>query len=150
MKRISWKKAVKGAAIAVLALTMALSLYACTSAPSVKFENQLRVAADSIYICPSSQSTWGDPVNFASVGKGNSVHFTMERLADDGTHIFDVGVVGNNNMNYDVYEVYLEAEYTMVIRSSGDTESDSVTLTVTDTEGNERIYTGYISPNSEE
>ena len=109
----------KKAICILMAAVMLLSLCACGSggedAEDVVFQNDLDVVIHSIYISSSTEDEWGDPA------------------------YYDVGVVDENNVNYDVYEVSLAIGDTLA-RSESD---GTPVLTVTGTDGKTATYDVY-------
>ncbi len=132
----------KKAICILMAAVMLLSLCACGSggedAEDVVFQNDLDVVIHSIYISSSTEDEWGDPVNSAKLNSGSSTHIDFDKFAGDGAY-YDVGVVDENNVNYDVYEVSLAIGDTLALSESDGTP----VLTVTGTDGKTATYDVY-------
>ena len=134
----------------LLSLMMILVLSGCNSepVPSVKFTNNLDQTWDNMYISAPTQEDWGETVLLAQVDPGHTVTISMSKFsADNAPGLFDIGVICHNNMNYDVYEVYLADGYEVEISSTGNEDGDTVIMKVKDTEGKIKTYEGYVYPN---
>ena len=134
----------------ILSLVLMLSLCGCSSepVPGVTFKNNLDQTWDNLYISVETDEEWGDSVLENVLDPGKSVKIKMSSFSpDNAPGVFDIGVICHNNMNYDVYGVYLADGYEIEMSSTGNTESDTLTLIVRDTEGKVTSYTGYIYPN---
>ncbi len=140
MMKKNWKR-IAGILLAVLLLA---ALTACESKPSndVTFKNSLSSAIHSVYISPSTDEDWTDPLNYAVLSKGSSITIDFSKFAGNSP-IYDIGVVDENAMNYDVYEIPLAIGDTLIL--SGD--ANGATLTVRGTDGKEASYEAYIYEN---
>ena len=126
----------------LLAAVLLLALCACSSKPSedVVFQNDLPTVVHSLYISPVTEEEWADPVNYARLSPGSSIHIDFERFAGDGAE-YDIGVVDENNMNYDVYNVPLAIGDKLALSADGET----AILTVTSADGSStETYEGYV------
>ena len=133
----------------VLALLTAalllLALCACELSESVSFKNELSTVIHSVYISPVEDENWTDPLNYAKLSVGSSIFIDTDRFVGSGT-LYDVGVVDENNMNYDVYDVPLSAGDTLTLKGN----ANGATLTVKTQDGGETTYTAYIYEGAEE
>ena len=134
----------------LMSLLMVLALAGCNSepVPIVKFTNNLDQTWDNMYITLSTDEEWGESVLLAATEPGHTVTISMSKFsAESAPGVFDIGVICHNNMNYDVYEVYLADGYEVEISSSGNADGDTVYMKVKDTEGKIKTYEGYVYPN---
>lgn len=122
----------------LLAVLLFASLCACGSGESVTFKNDLSSSIHGVYISPTTDEEWTDRLNYAIIRAGGSITIDFEKFAGD-TPYYDVGVVDENNMNYDVYEVPLAIGDTLALSA----ENDVAVLTVTSTDGSVKTYDGY-------
>ena len=126
--------------IFLLSALMLLSLCACGGdSDDVAFRNDLKVKIDSIYISPSEEETWSDPLNYAKLSPGSKIYISFSKL-ENGAGTYDIGAVDENNMNYDVYEVELKEKDVIALSASG----DQAVVTVTSADGASKTYYGYI------
>ena len=123
----------------ILALLLLASLCACGPSESVTFKNDLPTTIHSIYISPTTDEEWSDPLNYALLKSGSSISISFQKFAGD-TAYYDVGVVDENAMNYDVYEVPLAIGDTLAMSA----ENDVAVLTVTGADGTVKTYDGYV------
>ena len=134
----------------LLSLMFVFLLAGCNSepVPSIKFTNNLDQTWDNMYISGVDSEEWGESVLLNTVDPGKSVTIRMSKFSpDDAPGKFDIGVICHNNMNYDVYDVYLADGYEIEISASGNAEGDTVYMKVKDTEGKIVTYEGYVYPN---
>ena len=124
----------------LLALALLAGLCACSSEPAedVTFKNDLTTVIHSLYISPSSEDEWKDPLNYAKLSVGSSIHIDFEKFASEGS-TYDVGAVDENNLNYDIYDVPLAIGDTLALSANGET----AILTITAADGTVTTYEGY-------
>ena len=103
----------------ILALLLLASLCACGPSESVTFKNDLPTTVHSIYISPTTDEEWADPLNYALLKSGSSISISFQKFAGD-TAYYDIGVVDENAMNYDVYDVPLAIGDTLAISAEND------------------------------
>ncbi len=128
----------KKLALLLLALTLVLALCACGSGEDVVFRNDLDSKIHSVYISPISDEEWSDPLNYAILNVGSSIHIDFEKFSGDSAY-YDVAAVDENNMNYDIYDVPLSIGDTLAMSADGET----AILTVTSADGSTNTYEGY-------
>ena len=127
--------------VLALVLAMLLLLCACSSGPKeeVTFQNDLEVKLHSIYISPVTDEDWTEPLNYAALSSGSSIHIAFEKFAGDSAY-YDIGVVDENGMNYDAYDVVLSIGDTLALSGS----LDAATLTVTAADGSQKTYDAFV------
>ncbi len=123
----------------LLAVLLFASLCACGSGESVTFKNDLSSAIHGVYISPSTDEEWTDRLNYAILRSGGSITIDFDKFAGE-TPYYDIGVVDENNMNYDIYEVPLAVGDTLALSA----ENDVAVLTVTGQDGTVNTYDGYV------
>lgn len=134
----------------LLTLSLILVLAGCSSEkkPGITFVNGLDQTWDNLYISIETDEEWGDSVISAVVNPGGKVRVDMDKFTENNAEgVYDIGVICHNNMNYDVYGVTLADGYEVKFTSTGNTEDDTLTVSVTDTEGKVTTYQGYIYAN---
>ena len=129
-----------------LALALLATLCACGKSDDVTFKNELGVTIHSIYISPVTEDQWPDPLNYARLNNGSQIHIDFEKFAAEGTTLYDVAAVDENNMNYDIFDVPLAVGDILALSANGET----AILTVTGTNGSTKTYEGYAYSGSEE
>ena len=124
----------------LLALALLFTLCACSSKPAedVAFTNNLSAVIHSLYISSSTEDEWSDPLNYAKLSVGSTIHIDFEKFAGEGVN-YDIGAVDENNMNYDVYDVPLAIGDKLALSADGDT----AILTITSADGTVTTYEGY-------
>ena len=127
-------------AVVLVVLVICLALVSCGKAKQtdLSFTNKLSTVAHSVYISHESESEWGDPINNARVSSGSTIYFDFDKLGNYGPGMYDVAVVDENNINYDVYEVTLAKGDNITFSASGET----AIVTVTGADGATATYEG--------
>ena len=126
--------------LAVLAaLILLVTLCACDGdSEDVVFKNGLSTVIHSVYISPSDADEWTDPLNYARLSAGSSIHIDFAKFAGSGVY-YDVAAVDENNRNYDIFEIPLTIGDKLELSASGGT----ALLTVTSADGTVSTYEGY-------
>lgn len=135
-------------------LTLALFsviLSSCGADDSLSFKNQCGFDVHSVYFSEEMKDSWGDRKNYSIVNNGNTFYFNLEGLkGDDPTALrtYDIGIVDENSMNYDIFGVTLGAGYKIVLEPA---DSEIAKITVTDKENKTVSYEGicYIQDTAE-
>ena len=94
----------------LLAALLLAALCACgESKPAdLSFKNSLNATVDNLYLSPVTEEEWSDPANLARVESGRTIQFDFDKAGKDaGPGRYDIGVIDENAMNYDVYDVEL-------------------------------------------
>ena len=127
--------------LAILAaLFLLAALCACAEdSEDVVVKNGLKTAIDGVYISPAEAEEWSEPLNYARLSPGSSIHIDFERFAGSGIY-YDIGLTDEEGRNYDVYDVPLAIGDTLEITARGE---DRAILTVTSTDGTVAVYDGY-------
>ncbi len=130
----------KRAIVAIMLIAaLCLTLMACGGKESeLSFTNKLSTVAHSVYISHESEGEWGEPINSAKINSGSTIRFDFEKLGTYGPGVYDVAVVDENNVNYDVYEVTLAIGDSITFSANGDT----AVVTVTSASGSSTTYEG--------
>ncbi|MBO6158612.1 MAG: hypothetical protein J6P72_05025 [Firmicutes bacterium] len=134
--------------LVLLVFTLGL-LTGCSSKPAVKVTNNLDQTIVYLTINSPDESDWGDNLLLTSVEPGHNVSVTFDKISEEQAGTFDVGILCENQMNYDTFEVYLGEGYEIGVASTGNENGDTVILTVTDANGHQETYEGYVYPNEE-
>ena len=124
--------------VVILALLTLAALAGCSSGREIIIRNDLDVVVYSVYISPSSDEQWGDPVNYTLIRPGAKLRVDYETLATD-TAYYDFIAVDENELYYDVRDFSLRVGDTLAISVDGDT----ALLTVTREDGKSSTYDGY-------
>ena len=122
----------------LLAVLLLVSLCACgeSNAEEIIFKNDLKSVLHGVHVSPANAEEWGDPLNYANLSVGSSIHIDFEKFAGDSP-VYDIGLIDENGVNYDIYEVTLTIGDTLIISGDG----ESATLTVKGVDGSEKSYT---------
>lgn len=121
-----------------LALLTLAALCACSSGYEVIIRNDLDAVVYSVYISPSSDDQWGDPVNYTLIRPGAKARVDYEMLAAE-TAYYDFIAVDESELYYDVRDFSLHIGDTLALSVDG----DMAILTVTGQDGKSRVYDGY-------
>ncbi len=97
--------------------------------PMLTFENGLASTLSGVYISPSESTVWGELLAEGLESEA-SCELSFAQLEGEPGTLFDIGTVDEDQVNYDAYDVRLEAGD--VIRLTGDGESGSFTITRAD------------------
>ena len=95
------------------------------------FKNDLDVEIHGVYVSPVEDDTWGDKLNLSVVKSGSTIGFDFTKIGEDaGPDTYDIGVIDENAINYDIGGVDLEGGDTITL--SGDEEEAVITVTHAD------------------
>jgi plastocyanin len=130
------KKAV--VAIILIAVLCFTRLACSAKETELSFTNKRGTVAHSVYISHESESEWGEPINSAKISNGSTIRFDFKDVSANGPGVYDVAVVDENNMNYDVYEVTLAIGDNITFSVSGET----AIVTITSSSGGTTTYEG--------
>lgn len=140
------KKRIRILAFVLVMICVAATLCACGDDQNqdyVYFQNDTGVKVVGVYISSVTADTWGDPLNLATVSVGAKIHFDPAKALPDGPGTtYDVGVLDEKDMVYEIYEVTLNLNDVISVRGDGE---DAI-LTVTDAQGGVTEYYGWIYP----
>ena len=106
------------------------------------FKNAMEVRIDNVYITPPENEYWGDPITIAPVQKGHTIGFDFKKFDGVSGNIYDIGLIDENAMDYDLYEVVLTTGDTMEMTGN----ADAAKLTVTHADGTKTEYEAIIYP----
>lgn len=125
----------------LMILLLLVGLCACgnENAEDVSFKNDLKSVIHGVHISASSSDSWSDPLNYAQLSVGSTIHIDFEKFAGDSP-VYDVGIIDENGVNYDIYEVTLTIGDALVL--SGD--ENGATLTITGKDGSVKTYDAYV------
>ncbi len=131
----------------VSVLLLAALLAGCGSSSSdLSVKNSLDSVIHNVYVSPSDTDTWGDPVSFAKLSRGSTIQVDFSSIGKDaGPGIYDIGVIDENAMNFDVYEVELAAGDAIEITGN----ADGAVYTITHADGSADRYDAFIYSNDE-
>ena len=127
----------KKALAILLAVLLLVGLCACgADTPDITFKNDLKSVLHGVHISPESAEEWGDALNYAKLSVGSSIHIDFEKFAGESGVVYDIGLIDENSVNYDIYGVELAIDDELTI--SGD--SESATLIVKSADGSTKSY----------
>lgn len=135
-------------ALILVCLMLAAMLSACGDAKEsdLTFTNNLSVSLDNIYLSLADSDEWNEPVASGVVTSGSSIGIDFSKVGEGaGPGTYDFGVIDENAMNYDLYEVELKAGDKIAL--SGNAESAIYTITHAD--GSKESYDALIYTNAD-
>ncbi|GEM_PF-5702651 len=104
---------------------------------SVVFENYTGTPLDGIYISNKDSNNWGFKLNAEIIKDGGTLTFSMDQL-EDGDDIYDFGSIDHDGLNYDIFDVQINAGDTLSLKKEG----EEAVLTVTSLSGEKKEYRG--------
>lgn len=121
----------------LLAVLLMVGLCACgeSNAEDIAFKNDLDSELHGVHITDSSESEWGDPLNYAKLSAGSTIYIDFAKFAGE-SGLYDIGLIDGNSVNYDVYEVTLNIGDKVTISGN----ADGATLIVKSADGSEKSY----------
>lgn len=123
-------------ALALVTLLL-VGLCACGSSEQITFTSDHLSPIHGIYISPVTEDSWGDPLNYYVLKKGSSLKIDFEKFAGDSA-TYDVGILDETDMLYEIFEVPLAVGDTLSFSGVG----MFGTLTVTGADGTVNTYKG--------
>lgn len=133
-------------ALALACLTLAALLSACgeTKEPDLRFTNNLDTEIHNVYLSPAEAEDWNDPVSVDKLGSGHTMSIDFSKAGEGaGPGLYDFGVIDENAMNYDLYEVTLAVGDKIEISGN----ADGATYTVTHADGTQETFDAWIYAN---
>ena len=124
-------------AVLLLVLALLAALCACGSGEELTFQNNMSVSVHGVYISPITEDEWTEALNYAIVRSGAKIHIDFQKFAGDSAH-YDIGVLDENDMLYEIYDVPLAIGDTLAVSVEG----TDATLTVTGADGSSTTYEG--------
>jgi hypothetical protein len=127
--------------ILILAL-FAIILSSCGADDSLSFKNQSGFDVHNVYFSEEHRENWGDAKNYNIVENNITFFFNLEGLKGDDPAAmknYDIGIVDENGLNYDIFGVALGAGYKIILEPA---DGGIAKITVTDKENNTVTYEG--------
>lgn len=122
----------------VLTVSVLMGLSACKDKENnFFFENQTGKAIDGLYISTPDSMSWGDKLNKDIIRSGGSIDISKDVLTS-AEGIYDIGAIDEDGLNYDIFEVKINAGDTLSLTRN---EEEAV-LTVTSADGDKEEYVG--------
>ncbi len=120
-----------------------------TATKQLFFRNQTGIAIDSIYISSSELDTWGNPINNTKIVANSTIQFSFDSTNLDGIGPgrYDIGLVDEIGLNYDIFDVSLAYGDTITIFPSN---GENFTLFVDHSDGTSNDYVGWVYAEEEE
>ena len=87
---------------------------------------------------------WADSISSSKISSGSTIHFDFEKIGD-GPGVYDIGVIDENAMNYDAYEVPLAVGDNISVLGT----ADEASVVITHEDGTTTTYDAYIYANGE-
>jgi hypothetical protein len=111
-----------------------------TTAFDLHFKNSLEDRVDNMYITAPDNESWGDPITSNVIDKGHTIGFDFRKFDGTSGNTYDIGLIDQNGMDYDFYEVVLTTGDT--IEAVGN--ADAAKITVTHADGTKSEYDAII------
>ena len=131
--------------LALVTVFLLIAVTACDSAPEapstdyIYFENTTGVRVLAFYISDPESEEWGDKLNYGDyVSVGAKIHIDAAKLFH-GPGLYDVGVLDENGLLYEAYEVELTPGDSVSMTADGE---DAVCV-VTHMDGSQSEWYGY-------
>lgn len=128
----------------LLAVSLLLALCACGASHELSFANNLDTTIHNVYINPSDEADWADSISSSKISSGSSFEFDFEAIGE-GPGIYDIGVIDENAMNFDAYEVPLAVGDTITV----DGTAEGASYIITHKDGSSTTYDAYIYANGQ-
>lgn len=106
------------------------------STNNLTFISQLDAEIYKIYISPTDEDEWGDPVYSEIVYMGDSIQIPFSSFEDSSAALYDFGLICGDRSNYDVYEIPIARGDTLIL--TGD--YDDATLIIQHADGSTNDY----------
>ena len=128
----------------LLVLSLLLALTACGTPSELSFTNKLDTEIHNVYINSSDEMEWADSISSSKISSGSTIHFDFEKIGD-GPGVYDIGVIDENAMNYDAYEVPLAVGDNISVLGT----ADEASVIITHEDGTTTTYDAYIYASGE-